>query len=74
MTQPQGTYTLKQACEILGKRQSFVAQAVEKALLRRVIPPGRSRKGYYIKEDVDKLAAQLRDFEQQYTLVDPNRQ
>jgi hypothetical protein len=58
---PKNYYTSTQVKQILNISSAMVANYVEKGKIKHIIPPGR-KNGFYIKEDVDKLANELQAF------------
>jgi hypothetical protein len=54
-------YTSKEARDILKASTSTFKSFVDNGRIRKVIPPGK-KQGFYLREDVDKLAEELKPF------------
>jgi hypothetical protein len=58
---PNNYYTSTQVKQILNISGAMIANYVEKGRIKHVVPAGRKH-GFYLKEDVDKLASELQAF------------
>lgn len=59
---PQGYYTASRAKRILGDiSDGMLRTYVQKGDIRRIVPEGRTQ-GFYVSEDVDKVARRLNEF------------
>src|SRR5712692_4448140 len=61
MRPPKGYYTLTEATKKLNLSSAMVRKHVEKGRISYLLPKGREH-GFYLKEDVDKLASELETF------------
>ena len=57
----QQYYTAQEAREILGMTHSALSNQVAAGNLQRIIPPGK-RQGVYLREEVDRLRAEMDSF------------
>jgi|SRR5450755_2013689 predicted site-specific integrase-resolvase len=62
---PKGFYSASQVMKKLGIASSTLYHFVDTGKIRRIVPPNM-REGYYVREDVDKLADEKEQFEQIY--------
>src|SRR5436305_3294320 len=58
---PKEYYTETQVKQILNISGAMIANYVEKGKIKHIVPPGRKH-GFYLKNDVDKLANELNAF------------
>src|SRR5215469_7218071 len=64
-------YTASEAREKLGGvAGESLKRLVDNGQIRKVIPPGNKKRGLYVKEDVDKLAAAMEQFMEIYALTE----
>src|SRR5256885_12788124 len=61
MRTPKGYYTLTEAKAKLDLSSAMIRKHVEKGRIHYLLPEGRGH-GFYLKEDVDKLARELETF------------
>ncbi len=55
-----------------GIAPEILKRYVDNKKIRKVVPPENKRKGFYVKEDVDKLAEAMREFSLIHALVPKN--
>jgi hypothetical protein len=64
----KGLYTASEARRLLGGiAGESLKRLVDDGKIRKVIPPGNRKRGMYSKEDVDKLAAIMKEFIEIYS-------
>ncbi len=64
----KGLYTASETKQILGGISGeSLKRLVDDKKIRKVLPPGNRTRGMYIKEDVDKLAAIMKEFIEIYS-------
>jgi len=67
-------YTAAEARERLGGiAAEILKRYVERGTIRKVLPPGNTKRGLYAKEDVDKLAEAMKDFAQIHAMPAKNK-
>jgi DNA-binding transcriptional MerR regulator len=67
---PNGYYSASQVMKKLGIASSTLYHFVNTGKIRKIIPPNM-REGYYVQEDVNKLAKEKEQFEQLYLKPEP---
>ncbi|HLG65483.1 MAG TPA: hypothetical protein VKY19_26370 [Ktedonosporobacter sp.] len=67
----QNLYTASEARKKLGGiAGESLKRLVANGQIRKVLPPGHTKRGLYVKEDVDKLAAAMEQFMEIYSLTE----
>ena len=65
------TYSSSEArAKLKGMSPSSFKVLTDKGVIRKIVPPGKSQ-GRYLKEDVDRYAEEMEQFEQAYSLAQP---
>lgn len=62
-------YTPRAAQEKLGVQIWELKRLADKGILKRIVPPGKSRAGLYHKPEVDALAEEMRAFNQRHRVI-----
>ena len=71
----QNLYSASEARKKLGGiAGESLKRLVDNGQIRKVIPPGNKKRGLYVKEDVDKLAAAMEQFMEIYSLTESNKE
>lgn len=71
----QNLYSATEARKKLGGiAGESLKRLVDDGKIRRVLPPGNKKRGLYVKEDVDKLAAAMEQFMEIYSLTESNKE
>ncbi len=71
MQATQATYTSAEVCKMLQVSPAQLKYMVDAGKLSRVVPPHHTKKGFYLKDEVDAMALEMAAFNQKFDTPRP---